>query len=116
MTRGEIWWADFGLPFGSEPGFERPVLVVQANSFNQSEINTTLVVPFTTNTALAEAPGNVLAKRRETRLSKDSAIVVSQPTALDKRRLLRHHGHLPAELARRVEEGLRLVLDLRRGM
>ena len=36
MTRGEIWWADFGLPFGSEPGFRRPVLIVQDDSFNRS--------------------------------------------------------------------------------
>ncbi|WP_371709717.1 type II toxin-antitoxin system PemK/MazF family toxin [Rectinema subterraneum] len=28
MTRGEIWWADFGMPFGSDPGFGRPVLIV----------------------------------------------------------------------------------------
>ena len=40
MTRGEIWWADLGVPFGSEPGFRRPVLVVQADSFNQSRIGT----------------------------------------------------------------------------
>ena len=32
MTRGEIWWADLGVPFGSEPGFRRPVLIVQADS------------------------------------------------------------------------------------
>ena len=33
MTRGEIWWADLGVPCGSEPGFRRPVLIVQADSF-----------------------------------------------------------------------------------
>ncbi len=34
MTRGEIWWVDLGVPFGSEPGFKRPVLIIQADSFN----------------------------------------------------------------------------------
>ena len=29
MTRGEIWWVDFGVPFGSEVGFRRPVIVLQ---------------------------------------------------------------------------------------
>ena len=33
MMRGELWWADFGLPFGSEPGFKRPVLILQNDSF-----------------------------------------------------------------------------------
>ena len=42
MTRGEIWWADLGVPFGSEPGFRRPVLIVQADSFNRSRIGSVL--------------------------------------------------------------------------
>jgi len=29
MTRGEIWWAEFGVPYGSEIGFTRPVLIVE---------------------------------------------------------------------------------------
>ncbi len=29
MTRGEIWWVDLGIPFGSEPGYRRPVLIMQ---------------------------------------------------------------------------------------
>jgi len=45
MIRGEIWWADFGVPFGSEPGFNRPVLIIQTDSVNQSKINTTIVIP-----------------------------------------------------------------------
>ena len=31
MTRGEIWWVDFGVPLGSEVGFRRPVIVLQNN-------------------------------------------------------------------------------------
>ncbi len=40
MTRGELWWADFGFPFGSEPGFRSPILIVQDDAFNESKINT----------------------------------------------------------------------------
>ncbi|HOO28093.1 MAG TPA: type II toxin-antitoxin system PemK/MazF family toxin [Lachnospiraceae bacterium] len=29
MTRGDIWIADFGVSFGSETGFIRPVIIVQ---------------------------------------------------------------------------------------
>ena len=35
MTRGELWWADFGIPFGSEPGYKRPVLIIQ-NDFRRA--------------------------------------------------------------------------------
>jgi len=29
MTRGELWWIDLGVPFGSESGFRRPVIILQ---------------------------------------------------------------------------------------
>jgi mRNA interferase MazF len=57
MIRGEIWWADFGIPFGSEAGFRRPVLVVQNDAFNESRIKTIVVLPLTTNLRLLDAPG-----------------------------------------------------------
>jgi mRNA interferase MazF len=60
MLRGEIWRADFGVHLGSEPGFNRPVLVVQSDALNQSKINTVIVIPFTTNLILENAPGKVL--------------------------------------------------------
>ena len=91
MTRGEIWWADLGVPFGSEPGFRRPVLVVQTDSFNRSRIGTVLCVPFTTNLKLADAPGNVHLDA-ESDLRKESVIVVSQMTCLDRIRLGREGG------------------------
>jgi len=77
MRRGEIWWAGLPSPTASEPGFLRPVLIVQTDSFNQSRIHTVAAVALTSNTRLAEAPGNVLLKRRETRLKKDSVANVS---------------------------------------
>ena len=64
MTRGEIWWADFGIPFGSEPGFNRPVLIVQADAINKSKINTIIVIPFSTNLLLENAPGNIFVDKK----------------------------------------------------
>ncbi len=77
MMRGELWWADFGIPFGSEPGYKRPVLIIQNDYFNNSKINTTIVIPLTTNMILADAPGNILITRNESNLKKDSVIVLS---------------------------------------
>ena len=48
MIRGEVWCVDFGIPYGSEPGRRRPAVVIQSNSFNASNINTTIVIPLTT--------------------------------------------------------------------
>ncbi len=112
MTRGEIWWADLGLPFGSEPGFRRPVLVVQDDSFNRSRIQTSVVVSITSNLALAEAPGNVMLEKSESAFPKDAVINVSQISTLDKRRLVARVGSLPKRLMDDVDVGLGLVLGL----
>ncbi len=112
MTRGEIWWADLGVPFGSDPGFRRPVLVVQAGSFNRSRIGTVLCVPFTTNLKLADAPGNVHLDTAESDLRKESVVVVSQVTCLVRIRLVEKAGSIEPERLRDVEAGIRLVLAL----
>ena len=52
MRRGEIWWAALPPPTGSGPGFPRPVLVIQADEFNESRIKTALAVILTTNLRL----------------------------------------------------------------
>jgi mRNA interferase MazF len=112
MMRGELWWADFGLPFGSETGFRRPVLVLQNDSFNKSNINTIIIIPLTTNIALAEAPGNVVVPKEESKLSKDSVLVVSQLSAIDKKRLIEYIGTIKRQTLEEVEEGIKLILNL----
>ncbi len=114
MTRGEIWWVDFGIPFGSEPGFKRPVLIVQDDEFNASAIQTVVIVPFSTNLALVEAPGNVYFAKDETGLSKDSVLVNSQIIAIDRRRLVERISRVEKRLFGEIEEGLLIVLGMRR--
>jgi mRNA interferase MazF len=112
LQRGEIWWADLPEPRRSEPGYRRPVLVIQANSFNRSRIQTTVVAAITTNVELAEAPGNVLLPARSAGLTRDSVVNVSQLLTLDRSFLTEHAGTLPPRLQRSVDEGLRTVLQL----
>ena len=45
---------DLGIPFGSEPGYFRPCLIIQSDSLNDSEYNTVMILPLTTNLRLAE--------------------------------------------------------------
>ncbi len=113
MTRGELWWADFGIPFGSEPGFRRPVLIIQNDSFNNSKIHTTIVIPLTTNMILADAPGNMIITKKESKLSKDSVIVMSQATVIDKQRLVEKIIKIDRILIERIEHNLLFVLGMR---
>ncbi len=112
VQRGEIWWADLPEPRGSEPGFRRPVLVVQADPFNQSRIRTVVVAGITGNLALANAPGNVLLPRRVSGLRQDSVINMSQLLALDRSFFLEHVGEISPRLQALVDDGLRVVLQL----
>jgi mRNA interferase MazF len=110
--RGEIWWAALGRPEGSEPGYRRPVVILQIDDFNESSIQTVVVATITSNTRLAQAPGNVLCRKRDTGLLKLSVVNVSQVATIGKQRLVDRVGRLPGHLLAEVENGLRLVLGL----
>jgi len=112
MERGEVWWAHLPGPVASEPGFNRPVLVIQSNAFNRSHIRTLIAVVLTSNLRLAEAPGNVLMSASDTGLPKDSVANVSQVITIDRSFLTEKCGKLPSHLIRSVDEGLRLALSL----
>lgn len=84
IEQSEVWWADLEEPAGSEPGYRRPVVVVQCNAFNRSRIGTVVCVPLTSNLKWADAPGNVLLPASETGLPQDSVANVSLIVALDK--------------------------------
>ncbi|GHV23230.1 mRNA interferase [Spirochaetia bacterium] len=113
MIRGEIWWVQFGIPFGSEAGYKRPVLIVQDDSFNESRIRTIVVVPLTTNLRLAEAPGNVFLKKKESKLADDSVIIVTQLYALDRDRFTEKISKLNKDIMEKVENGMMLVLGIK---
>ncbi len=112
MYRGEIWWASLPDPVGSEPGYRRPVLIVQDDRFTQSRMRTIVVVAITSNTRLAEAPGNVFLPHQSTQLPKDSVANVSQIVTIDKSCLTERVGSLPRDLQDEVDEGLRTILYL----
>lgn len=109
MRRGELWWASIPDPSGSRPGYRRPVLVVQADEFNESRIQTVVVAAVTSNLRLAAAPGNVRCRRRDTGLRKDSVVNVARLLTLDKSLLSQRVKALPASVIGAVEAGLRLV-------
>lgn len=112
VQRGEIWWAELEEPRGSEPGYRRPLLVVQADAFNRSRIQTVVAVLLTSNLRLVEAPGNVLVPKRASGLPRDSVANVSQVVTVDRDVLVDRVGRLAGPLMGAVENGLRLVLDL----
>jgi mRNA interferase MazF len=110
IFQGEIWWADLPEPTRSGPGFRRPVIVVQGDSFNRSKIATVLCVPLTSNLKWAEAPGNLLLPSRLTGLPKDSVANVSQIITLDKSLLTERVGKLSRSKTELILAGIHVAL------
>ena len=112
MRRGDIWWADLGPRSGSSPAKRLPVVVVQADPFNESQIKTVTVTVVTSNQRLAAAPGNVIISRRSSKLKQISVVNVSQVATIDKGSLSERVSTLDTETVERIDAGLRLSLGL----
>ncbi len=109
-SQGEIWWASLGEPGGSEPGYRRPVLVVQGDPFNRSAIATVLCAPLTSQLKWAMAPGNLELRQRDTGLPRASVVNVSQLVTLDRARLVERVGKLRKAKLELVLAGIDVVL------
>ena len=112
MLRGEVWWADLEEPRGSEPGYRHPLLILQADSFNQSRLQTVIGLVVSSNLRLLDAPGNVLLSAKAVGLPRDSVANVTQLMTLDKDYLRKKIGRVPPKTLARVEDGVRLALEL----
>lgn len=110
IGQGDVFWASLDAPVGSAPGFRRPVVVVQGDSFNASRIATTVVVPLTSNQRLAAAPGNVPLRAAATGLPRDSVANVSQIVTIDRSLLTERVGRVYAGQLDRILAGIDLVL------
>ncbi|HEY2901358.1 MAG TPA: type II toxin-antitoxin system PemK/MazF family toxin [Polyangia bacterium] len=109
-SQGDVYWADLGGPKGSEPGYRRPVVVVQADALNRSRLATAVCVALTSNLKWAEAPGNVHLPASATGLPKDSVANLSQIVTLDKTELSERVGNLSRAKLELVLSGIDVVL------
>jgi mRNA interferase MazF len=110
VEQSEVWWADLEEPSGSEPGYRRPVVVVQCNAINRSRIATVVCVPLTSNLKWADAPGNVLLPKTETGLQQDSVANVSLIVALDKHVLTDRVRKIPRRRLELLLAGIDVIL------
>ena len=103
MTRGDVYMLDFGVPFGSEPGMRRPVVIIQSDKEKLNGLNTKVVVPLTSNTINADLKGNVFISKKESGLSKDSVALVHQIIVVDKMRLENKLVKLSKDILQKIE-------------
>ena len=111
INQGDIFWVDLDEPFGSEPGYRRPHVVIQNNLFNNSRIDTVIVCALTTNLRRAQASENVLLRKGEANLPKQSMVIVSQIFTVDKRYLVEKIGSLSRQRIRQILQGIRILTE-----
>jgi mRNA interferase MazF len=112
IERGFIYWADLGPAIGSRPAKRRPVVVIQADSYNRSRLATVTVMVITSNTALSGMPGNVFLPAALTDLPRDSVANVTALMTLNRDELSGPIGRLPIDLLRAVDRGIRRALGV----
>ncbi len=113
IHQGDVFWLDLEKPLGSEPGYRRPVLVIQNNFFNKSRVHTVVICAITSNLKRARAPGNVLLEAGEASLPKPSVVNVSQVYTVDREILGERIGSLEQNRMDEVLEGLWKVFEPR---
>jgi len=114
MKRGDVYWADLVPRSGSEQSGRRPVVVVSNDGFNQfREWMSIIVVPVSSSVAQAKrGPSVVAVPAGVAGLRRPSVALCHQVTTLDRTKLTKRIGALPAGLLGDLERGLRAAMDL----
>ena len=107
VNQGDIYWVMLEVSSGSEPGYPHPHVVIQDNVINRSRINSVVVCALTTNLKRAKAPGNVLLEAGEGNLPRQSVVVVSQVSTVEKAQLGEYIGSFTAPRINQILAGMR---------
>ena len=108
-NQGDIYWVSLKELSGSEPGYTHPHVVVQDNVINRSRINTVVMCALTTNLEQAKAPSNVLLEVGEANLPRQSIVVVSQVSTVDKTQFGEYIGSLTQQRIGQILAGMRFL-------
>lgn len=88
-------------------GYSHPHVVVQDDVFNHSRVATVVACALTSNLRRTSEPGNVLLEAGEGNLPRQSVVVVSQVSSIEKSRLGEHIGSLSDARVEQILAGLR---------
>src|SRR3989344_7203103 len=100
--RGEIVLANLEPVVGSEQGRVRPVLIIQ-NDISNENSPTTIIAPITSKLYTKEYPTNIFIERKESKLDKDSTVLLNQIRTIDKSRVIKKISSLNLEIMKKVD-------------
>jgi len=106
MKRSEVWWVNFDPSIGGEIQKKRPAVIISNDSSNKF-LNRFQVVPLTRKTdRLYPSEALVVFEGKESKAMADQLATVS------KLRLFKRAGVLSAKDMQRIEEAVKVQLDL----
>ena len=111
IKRGDLFYVNLNPSKGSEQARTRPVLVIQ-NDVGNEYAPTVIVAPLTTKIFSKHYPTNVNVLKETAGLKEDSTALLSRIRTIDKSRLERRLGRLPADLMRQIDDAIRVSLGL----
>ena len=111
IKRGEIVLVNLEPVRGSEQGGIRPCLIIQ-NDFGNRNSPLTIIAPITSKKFTKEFPTNVFITKEDSRLNKDSTILLNQIKTVDKSRIIRKISSLNNEIMNRVNLAIKISLNL----
>lgn len=111
IRRGDIYYADLSPVVGSEQGGVRPVLIIQNNVGNRHS-PTVICAAITSKMNKAKLPTHIEISVRDYRIIKNSVILLEQIRTIDKQRLKEFVCHIDPAMMRRVDEAIRVSLEL----
>jgi mRNA interferase MazF len=112
MLKGEIWWAELPQARGSEPAKQRPVLIIQGDTFNRRSIQTVICAVITSNLTLGSVSPNMLLEKADSGLDKTSVINFSQITTIDRSFMIRQVSMVSKKTLVRINESIKLIFDV----
>ena len=111
IKRGEVVLVNLEPVIGSEQGRIRPVLVIQ-NDISNEFSPTTIIAPITSKVYKKEYPTNVFIPKQNSKLDKDSTILLNQIRTIDKFRIIKKISNLNNFIMKKVDLAIKVSLGL----
>ena len=111
LNRGDIFLANLEPVRGHEQGGIRPVLIIQNNISNKYS-PVIIIAAITSKYIEKEYPTNIFISKQESKLKKDSTILLNQIRTIDKQRLIKKTGSLNHFTMQKVDMALKISLSI----